>query len=206
MAHGQKKRSDSRVTNLDAIVDAAAYLFDVRGFTETTVQDIADHLNISKPTIYSYTQGKLQILELIINRWIDESDQILDATVGRDDQATRVDQIVIEWTRMAAQNTAHLKTFLSAERNMPPSAVERYRNWSRKAYSTIRGFIIDGQKSGYYAADLDPTVTTFSILGYILLLPRWLDEKGPLSWRQVAEAYLATLHNGLSVQHTDVGS
>lgn len=185
-----RKGSLAHLTDRDAVVKAAAVLFDRRGYVETTMQDIADRLKISKPTLYRHAKSKNEILQLIINHWIDRSDEALEQAGAMPDAADRIPYIVRQWTQNAVSNSAHLKVFLSSEQDMPPKAVRRYREWSGKVYDQFREMIIEGQKQGLYRADADPTVAAFSILGFILLLPRWLSSSGRLSPAEVADEFM----------------
>lgn len=193
-----RKGSLAHLTDRNAIVKAAAILFDRRGYVETTMQDIADRLKISKPTLYRHAKSKSEILQLIINNWIDQSDEALDRAALFTDAAERIPHIVRQWTENAVANAAHLKVFLSTEQDMPPKAVRRYREWSGKVYATFRDMIVEGQRAGIYRPDADPTVSAFAILGFILLLPRWLSASGRMKPADVAEEFLKNWAFGLS--------
>ncbi|MEO5598202.1 MAG: TetR/AcrR family transcriptional regulator [Novosphingobium sp.] len=192
-----RKGSLAHLTDRNAVVKAAAVLFDRRGYVETTMQDIADRLKISKPTLYRHAKSKSDILQLIINHWIDQSDQALRDAANLPDVGERIPFIVRQWTHNAVTNSAHLKVFLSSEQDMPPKAVRRYREWSGKVYGLFRDMIAEGQSQGLYRAEADPTVAAFAILGFILLLPRWLSSSGRMSPAQVAEEYLKNWACGL---------
>lgn len=193
-----RKGSLAHLTDRNAVVKAAAVLFDRRGYVETTMQDIADRLKISKPTLYRHAKSKSEILQLIINHWIDRSDQALDHAAQLPEVSERIPYIVRQWTHNAVANGPHLKVFLSSEQDMPPKAVRRYREWSGKVYSLFRDMIIEGQKDGIYRADADPTVSAFAILGFILLLPRWLSASGRMKPAEVAEEFLRNWAIGLN--------
>lgn len=192
-----RKGSLAHLTDRNAVVKAAAILFDRRGYVETTMQDIADRLKISKPTLYRHAKSKSEILQLIINHWIDQSDEALDHAAGLPDAREKIPYIVRQWTQNAVSNSAHLKVFLSGEQDMPPKAVRRYRDWSGKVYTLFREMIIEGQEAGHYRSDTDATVAAFSILGFILLLPRWLSANGRLTPAEVADEFLNNWINGL---------
>lgn len=192
-----RKGSLAHLTDRDAVLRAAATLFDKQGYVETTMQHIADRLRISKPTLYRHAASKSDILQHIINQWIDQSDQGLEEAMKVEDVAARIPLLVRQWTERAVANRAHLKVFMSDEQDMPPRAVRRYQEWSKKVYSVFRQMIVEGQEAGCYRHDVDPTVVTFSILGYILLLPRWLNGNGPMTPRAVADEFLKTLEGGL---------
>ena len=192
-----RKGSLAHLTDRDAVVKAAAVLFDRRGYVETTMQDIADRLKISKPTLYRHAKGKSEILQLIINHWIDRFDAALEQAADMADVAERIPYIVRQWTENAVSNSAHLKVFLSSEQDMPPKAVRRYREWSGKVYEQFRDMIVEGQQQGLYRAGADPTVAAFAVLGFILLLPRWLSASGRMTPAEVADEFLENWASGM---------
>lgn len=53
-----------------AIVDASLRLFARKGYSETTMSDIARQVGISKGLIYNYFSGKEQILECIVDQFV----------------------------------------------------------------------------------------------------------------------------------------
>jgi AcrR family transcriptional regulator len=192
-----RKGSLAHLADQDRVLKAAAHLFDRHGYVETTMQDIADRLKISKPTLYKHAKSKSELLQLIINSWIDHSDRVLEEAAQMPDRPARIPSVVRQWTELAVGNSAHLKVFLSDEQDMPPRAIRRYKEWSDKVYGQFRQWIAEGQADGFYRKDADPTVTAFMILGFILLLPRWLKGDGRLSPQQVADEFLKTLQSGL---------
>src|SRR3546814_3964049 len=60
---------------IDHVLRKAAVLFDKRGYVETTMADLADNLGISKPTLYTIAKGKRQILEAIVETWMNRSEE-----------------------------------------------------------------------------------------------------------------------------------
>ncbi len=55
-------RQQQREAKRNAVLSAAAQLFNERGFHATSLDDIAARLNVSKPTLYYYVKSKDQIL------------------------------------------------------------------------------------------------------------------------------------------------
>ena len=56
------KRAQQRELKRNAVLQTAAQLFNERGFHATSLDDIAERLNVSKPTVYYYVESKDQIL------------------------------------------------------------------------------------------------------------------------------------------------
>ena len=51
------------------IMDAAIQLFTIKGYLNTTTQDIIDKVQISRGLLYYHFKNKEDILYCIINRW-----------------------------------------------------------------------------------------------------------------------------------------
>ena len=56
------KRETQRQAKRDAVLQAAAQLFNERGFHATSLDDIAARLHVTKPTLYYYVKNKDEIL------------------------------------------------------------------------------------------------------------------------------------------------
>ena len=59
------------------ILDAALRLVNTKGYEQMTIQDILDDLQISKGAFYHYFDSKQALLEAIIERMVDEVEQLL---------------------------------------------------------------------------------------------------------------------------------
>ena len=57
-------RQQQREAKRHAVLQAAAQLFNERGFHATSLDDIAARLNVSKPTLYYYVKNKQELLFL----------------------------------------------------------------------------------------------------------------------------------------------
>lgn len=53
------------------ILDAAEILFDTKGYAQTTINDILDQLHIAKGTFYHYFKAKDELMEAIVDRYMD---------------------------------------------------------------------------------------------------------------------------------------
>jgi AcrR family transcriptional regulator len=61
----------------NAILDAAQRLIHSKGYEEMTIQDLLDHLEISKGAFYHYFDSKRAVLEALMDRVIEEMEQLL---------------------------------------------------------------------------------------------------------------------------------
>src|SRR3546814_14939490 len=107
--------------------------------------DLADNLGISKPTLYTIAKGKRQILEAIVETWMNGANEILDEAAMDPNSNERIPKLVLGWATYAWANKAFLKVFLAEEDDLPPAQVRRCRQWSLDAYSRVRSLVSDGQ-------------------------------------------------------------
>lgn len=195
----EKKSGRAHMVDMEIILKAAAYLFDKKGYQETTMQDIADWLGISKPTLYRYAKSKSDLLQLVIEQWIDLSTHTMEYVINLPDRKERLSVLVQMWAKLAATKGAHLKVFLSDENDMPSQVIRKHKAWTKNMYASVKQLILDGQAEGYFRKEADPTIVAFSIIGFILLMPRWLKNDGRLKPEDVGKEFTETLIKGLQI-------
>ena len=87
--HDAEQQRSQHVRKHRAILTSAARLFAERGFHETTIDDIASELQVTKPTIYYYVRSKDDILFQIAHVEIEE---INSALAAHDDRSLPADR------------------------------------------------------------------------------------------------------------------
>ena len=68
---GVPDRERQREAKRQAVLQAAAQLFNERGFHATSLDDIAARLCVSKPTLYYYVKNKDEILLQCVRQGLD---------------------------------------------------------------------------------------------------------------------------------------
>ncbi len=75
MARTVKKEDHSGKKN--EILDAAQKLIYTVGYQQMTIQGILDEVNISKGAFYHYFDSKQNLLEILIDRMMDDGERLL---------------------------------------------------------------------------------------------------------------------------------
>src|SRR5437868_2245021 len=76
---GASWQERQRALREEAILDSAAALMAERGFAATSVDDIAAHVGVSKPTLYQHFASKDAIAEAVIARNLTHAEERLAA-------------------------------------------------------------------------------------------------------------------------------
>src|ERR1700759_4074990 len=71
-----KQREAERVAKREAVLNAAVEVFNERGFSATSLDDVAARLGVTKPVIYHYLGSKEQVLLECLGRGIEELEAV----------------------------------------------------------------------------------------------------------------------------------
>lgn len=190
----------SRRAELLAIAEE---LFATRGYSQTTVRDIADEAGILSGSLYHHFQSKEAMLQEILQDFMRTLlAGFVESTESGGSPRESLDGLV-----RSAFATIHAS----------PHAVALYQNESAVIASLPElgfvgetstevnqvwlGVLEEGQRSGEFRDDLDPLVVYRFIRDAVWATVRWYRPDGRLQHEAVAEQYLAMLHGGLLRQH-----
>jgi AcrR family transcriptional regulator len=186
---------------LQQILDAAADLFDRRGFANTSVDDVAGAAGISKPTLYSRVAGKKGLLETVLDQGVAEFEH--EALAVLQDQGP-ADAVLADFflahLGIATRRSAYVNVFFTEQLQLTDTAQQKFRRWSRSVVERVAEQVRSGQRAGCLCPEIDPMVAAFSILSAANWTARWVRTDGPLSSEEVAGRTWTLLAGGLSVE------
>ncbi len=170
------ERRQERHVKKDAVLQAAARLFNERGFSGTSLDDIAQSLKVTKPTLYYYIDSKEQILFECVQRGLEALRSGIRA-------ATEAGLVTRERLRVAMENYAGLVT---SDFGMCVIRVgeDPLSDSRRKELRALRGaidaeftiLIEQGMSEGWIAPG-DTKVATFTVVGALSGIGRWYRPK-----------------------------
>lgn len=186
-----------RAPDEDTILRVAAELFQSKGYRATTMDDLAEALDISKPTLYVHARSKGDILVRITDQFVEEADRRLTVALNQSEDPEWIGVLLRSWVEIAVSMRMHLYAYLNLRQELPPEAAERYRAWSKRTDARLKKAIARNQAQGRLRADVDPAVITYALLALSNWTARWFDEQGRLSLEEVVDGYMTTLVEGL---------
>lgn len=191
----EEKRS-VRAAKRDAVLRAAVQMFNERGFHQTSLDDVAASLGISKPTIYHYLGNKDQVLLECVKIGLGQI--IAAAAQVRLHSGTGADRLMafLECYAQINMDDFGRCVIRTGDEAFTPASRERFRELKRKIDTDLREFIIAGIEDGSLA-DCDPKIATFAIAGALNWPARWHDPAGKESPRDLARQIIRVLSYGL---------
>ena len=170
------------------ILDAAIELFDENGFSQTTVDAIAQKLGMTKQFVYSYFGNKTQILIEICLISLTQSKVAIDCAVADCDVPRDQLRAAVEGLSLAViDNQKSVNIFDREEKYHDEETrkiVLEYQSYLTKMLSRI---IADGNRSGDFVCD-DIQSAVFAIGGMVSWIRRWYSPNGKLDREEVARA------------------
>lgn len=191
----EQKRS-AREAKREAVLRAAVQMFNERGFHQTSLDDVAARLGISKPTIYHYLGNKDQVLLECVT--IGLGQLIEAAEQGRAAPGNGADRLIAYLVRYAEINMDDFGRCVirTAEEALAPESRTRFRELKRRIDSDMRELIAAGMDDGSLARG-DVKLIAFALAGALNWPARWHEPSGESSPLELARGLVAILGQGL---------
>lgn len=188
-------------TKRTAIIRAAGKAFGRKGFHNTTLEDVAKELNVSKATLYNYVHDKYEILYEC---------HLSALAIGGQAFATATDKSHTGAERLRKALQIYITDLLL---NMGACAalteVDALPAEQRRTIVAKRDFfqarMIDVMNQGIADGSLkkvDAKIAVFTFMGAINWIPRWFSDEGPIPAGEVAEKVVEILMSGLATKKT----
>ncbi|MEZ5719271.1 MAG: TetR/AcrR family transcriptional regulator [Burkholderiaceae bacterium] len=189
-------RKQQREAKRHAVLQAAAQLFNERGFHATSLDDIAARLNVSKPTLYYYVKNKDEILLQCVRQGLEMTLEGIEAS--RQAGGNAVDQLracMQAYADIVMQPFGMCLIRVGDEEVPEPSRSE-LRRMKSEIDLAFRRLVAQGVLEGSLQP-CDPKMTAFVIAGALSWIGRWYQPGGEYTPEQIAEQCIATLCEGV---------
>ena len=189
-------REQQREAKRNAVLQAAAQLFNERGFHATSLDDIAARLSVTKPTLYYYVKNKDEILLQCVSQGLQMTLEGIEAS--RQAGGNAVDQLracMKVYADIVMQPFGMCLIRVGDEEVPEPSRTELRRMKSEIDHA-FRRLVAQGVQEGSLAP-CDPKMSAFMIAGALSWIGRWYQPGGDYTPEQVAQQCIATLCDGV---------
>jgi AcrR family transcriptional regulator len=195
---GRRKKRDNRFPEKrDAVLKAAAALFRERGYDRASLNDLADILKITKPTIYYYVHSKEQLLLDILRG---AQDQILaslnEAVKSPATGYEKLRKVMVDYALIMISDHGACMARIPSRAFEEPAARAEVEDRIEEADRLIYQILDEGQKDGTLRFS-DRTVALQTLYGSLNWAAYWTKPSGRLKPHQLAEAQVEILLNGV---------
>ncbi len=190
-------RDEQRRRKREAVLRVAASAFNRRGFANTSMDDVASVLGVSKPTLYQYFKSKQELLFACHQVAMDNGEAGLALAAAHD--GTGLDKLIVYLRRYMSGIFGDLgncpvltdvDSLAAADRE---AVVARRTRISLATKDLIALGIADGS-----ITPCDSKLATLFALGVVNWIPLWYREDGPNTPEEIMDAFVGLLTSGLS--------
>jgi AcrR family transcriptional regulator len=182
----------------EAIFSAATRLFGERGYTGTTMRDIAKAVGILPGSLYAHIESKDAVLLEIIEGGVDRFNAAADRVQALDrPPAEALHEIIREHVRIVADNPGRTLIVFHQWRFLDEPHRSRLLTKRHRYEDFFTRTVQDGIERGDFDAALDPKVAVLGVLGALNWTPEWFSPDGPATADEIADKIAQALLSGL---------
>ncbi|WP_244095810.1 AMP-binding protein [Rhodoferax ferrireducens] len=168
----KQDRRQGRSVKKDAVLLAAARLFNERGFAGTSLDDIAQSLNVTKPTLYYYIENKEQVLFECVKRGLEVLRESIRAATQHGLQARDCLRIAMENYAEVVTSDFGLCVIRVGEDPLSEAKRQEMRALKREIDAEFHQLIEQGMDEGWIAQG-DSKIASFTVVGALSGIGRW---------------------------------
>jgi len=189
------------VNTKDLIYKEAAQLFSKKGYERTSMREIAEKINVSKPAIYYHFPNKQTLFENLLNTAIEYSYKMLSSIVNsKKSPIEKLKDFIkmrVQFGKEHPQITRFVGDVLSG--NIRQDVSFSIHDIHSKHKTLFKQILAQGKAEGYLKKDLNDSVFVFLFIGSVNMLlmsylKGWSDEA---SLENIANSLVDTLITGI---------
>jgi TetR/AcrR family transcriptional regulator len=190
-------RSAQRELKREALLRAAVSAFNRQGFSQTSLEEIANKLGVTKAALYYYFPTKNALLAACFDRAMEMARDSL-AAAKREGRNGR-EKLILMFRRYLETMMGELSEslLLTEEHALTPRERNKLIEQRDAFEGELRSLVREGIRDGSIVP-CDPKLTIFLMLGAINWVPKWFSPKGSWSNTQVATGISEMLDRMLS--------
>lgn len=189
-------RARGRADKRDAVLRTAAKLFNEKGFHATSLDEVAEALHVTKPTLYYYAKNKDEILFGCVHAGLDlVRAGIAEAASSGGTALDKLQACMRAYADVVTQDFG-MCVIRVGEDPLPEEGRRELRQLKAQIDLEFRRLIELGIAEGSLAP-CNAKLAAFTLAGAISWIGRWYQPDGELTPQDIAEQCIAVLLNGI---------
>lgn len=188
----------------EQIERTATALFKTKGFSATSMRDLANALGIEAASIYSHIKSKEEILQRVCFRMAQEFFDALNAAESIKGSASeRLQRAITAHVQVLTNNTAASAVFLHEWRHLSEPHLTEYLSLRDTYEGRFRDIIRTGVNSGEFSVP-DEKFAALMVFSGLNWIHTWYKPEGKMKPEEIAENLSAMLLTGLNNTKRDL--
>lgn len=169
------------------IYEQATRLFAERGFAGTSLQDIADAMGMTRPSLYYYVKNKDQLLARLVTEITEAPAAATEEIAARDlDAVTKLGELVRLIAGQQARHAARFQLVIRSESELPDDLAVAHQAAKRRVLDGFARVVDQGIRSGEFRPR-EVRTTALALIGMCNWIAWWYRPGGAQSPEEVAD-------------------
>jgi AcrR family transcriptional regulator len=192
----RRKARGDRAVKREAVIHAAARAFNERGYHNTSLDDIAAALEVTKPTIYYYVENKEQLLFACFCAGLAPIRAAFDdARASNQPARARLRSVLLRYAQAIASEFGWCMV-RAEDQDLSAEMRAHVKSLKSEIDQGIRRLLSEGINDGSIG-ECDPKMTAFALAGALNWIAHWYRDRQAQSAEQIANAFVALFESGL---------
>jgi AcrR family transcriptional regulator len=162
-----------RIRRINEILRVAADVLSEKGYAGTTLEEVADRLDLAKASLYHYFDSKEDLFSACLGTPAEELIGRLSAIAeGDGSPRERLRRLMVEQVRFTTYDTAELSRLFLQHLDWPESINRKLHDWQVRHDAIFKQVIEEGVAIGDFAV-ADVTVARQCLMGALTFVPFW---------------------------------
>ncbi len=177
----------------ERIVAVAVDLFYLQGFGQTTLDQVAEQMGMTKPFIYVHFHSKGELLAAICAQGIRVSLGAIDRALASGGSARqRLTAFAHGFTLAVLESQKHVAIYTREEKNLAPADCDAIQRMRREFDRKLTGLLDQGVASGEFQIS-EPPLAALAIGGIASWACVWFRPGGRLAASEIAQHMAALM-------------
>jgi TetR/AcrR family transcriptional regulator, cholesterol catabolism regulator len=186
----------------ERVIATAVELFHQNGFMTTTLEAVAEKMNVTKPFIYSHFKSKDALLAEICSRGIRSSLDVLNRVMASKGSSTeKLHDLARDFMLAVIENQGHIAIYNREQKHLSKDDSAAIDNMRREFDKKISALLTAGVSSREFDID-DVKITALAIGGVISWAYVWYRADGRLSKAETAEKIAGLILNMVKARYS----
>ena len=184
----------------EKITEHSIRLFEKKGFSETSIQDIVESVGVTKGTFYYYFTSKEQLLMDIHLSYIDEVLASQEEILGREGDSCqdKLFAMILMLLRGIKTKKSSATIFFREMKNLSEDKLMNIIPKRDKFRVRIEQLLLEGMSKGDFRQNLDASIISFAVLGVVNWSYQWFDPEGKKTDLEVAKDFIDMIFHGIA--------
>src|SRR6202795_1289473 len=191
-----RERLRDRAVKREAVIRAAAREFNRKGYHNTSLDDIAARLEVTKPTVYYYVTSKEQLLFQCFVAGVEQIRAAFRDVRHLEVPARERLNAVLRHYGQAVASEFGWCMVRAEDQDLSPAMSRHIKALKSEIDHGIRRLIREGVQDGSIHP-CDPKMTAFALAGALNWIAHWYRENQSMTGAEIADSFVTIFENGL---------